>query len=74
VTVTDKQHSNEQTNTHTARVDSAGKELHNNRVSWPLSMDLAKEINGMYRLLDLTSESGSNGCGNEHFQDALSAR
>jgi hypothetical protein len=34
-------------------------------------MDLAEEIKGMYRLLDLISESGSNGCGNEHFPDTL---
>ena len=32
-------------------------------------MDLAEEIKGMYRLLDLISESGSNGCGNKHFPD-----
>ena len=37
----------------------------------PLLMDLAEEIKGMYRLLDLISESGSNGCGNEHFPDTL---
>jgi hypothetical protein len=30
-------------------------------------MDLAEMIKGMYRLLDLISESGSNGCGNEAF-------
>jgi hypothetical protein len=30
-------------------------------------MDLAEKIKGMYRLLDLISESGSNGCGNEPF-------
>ena len=30
-------------------------------------MDLAEMIKGMYRLLDLISESGSNGCGNETF-------
>jgi hypothetical protein len=34
-------------------------------------MDLAEKINGMYRLLDLISESGSNGCGNELFPDSL---
>jgi hypothetical protein len=32
----------------------------------PLPMDLAEEIKGMYRLLDLISESGSNGCGNDN--------
>jgi len=37
-------------------------------------MDLAEEIKGMYRLLDLISESGSNGCGNQHFPDALPVR
>jgi len=51
--------------------DSVGKELHNNRVRRPLAMDLAEEIRGMYRLLGLVCESGSNGCGNEHSQDAL---
>ena len=35
-----------------------------------LSMDLAEEINGLYRLLDVISEYGSNGCGNRHFQHA----
>jgi hypothetical protein len=34
-------------------------------------MDLAEEFKGTYRLLDLVSESGSNGYGNEHSQDAL---
>ena len=33
----------------------------------PLSMDLAEEIKGMYRLLDVISEYGSNGCGNGPF-------
>jgi len=36
-------------------------------------MDLAEKIRGMYRLLDLISESGSNGCGNEPFPDSLLA-
>jgi hypothetical protein len=36
-------------------------------------MDLAEKIKGMYRLLDLISESGSNGCGNEPFLDSLLA-
>jgi hypothetical protein len=34
----------------------------------PPNRDLAEEIKGMYRLLDLVSESGSNGCGNDHFR------
>ena len=42
---------------------ACGKDPPNNRVASPLSMDLAEEIKGMYRLLDLISESGSNGCG-----------
>jgi hypothetical protein len=29
----------------------------------PSSVDLADEVEGMYRLMDLISESGSNGCG-----------
>ena len=49
-------------------VESVGEELHSNRDSWPLPMDLADKVKGMYRLLDLVSESGSNGCGNEHPQ------
>ena len=48
-----------------------GKDPPNNTAPPPLSTDLAGEIRGMYRLLDLISESGSNGCGNGHFQDAL---
>ena len=35
-----------------------------------ISMDLAEEIKGLHRLLDLISEHGSNGCGNGHFRDA----
>jgi hypothetical protein len=38
-----------------------------------LPIDLAEKIKGMYRLLDLISESGSNGCGNELFPDSLLA-
>jgi hypothetical protein len=48
-------------------MDSAGtpgKKGHDNKIPPPLPMDLAKTIKGMYRLLDLISESGSNGCGN----------
>jgi hypothetical protein len=37
----------------------------NNQAPRPLALDLAEEITGMYRLLDLISESGSNGCGKE---------
>jgi hypothetical protein len=48
-----------------------GKDPPDNKAPPPPSMDLAQEIKGMYRLLDLISESGSNGCGNEHFPDAL---
>jgi hypothetical protein len=70
---TDKNHSNKQTHTHTDRVDSTRKELHNNKALRTIPMDLAEEVNGMYRLLDLVDESGSNGCGNEQFQDALPA-
>ena len=36
-----------------------------------LSMDLAEEIKGLYRLLDVISEIGSNGCGNGHFRHAI---
>jgi hypothetical protein len=48
-----------------ARKDSQSQ---NNNIPRRLSMDLAEEIKGMYRLLDLISEFGSNGCGNEHFE------
>jgi len=34
----------------------------NNKAHQPLPMDLAEDVKGMYRLLDLISESGSNGC------------
>jgi hypothetical protein len=49
-------------------VDPAAGALHNNRTSHqrPLPMDLAEEIEGMYRLLELVSEHGSSGPGNEH--------
>ena len=36
-----------------------------------LPMDLAEKIKGMYRLLDLISESGSNGCSNKLFPNLL---
>jgi hypothetical protein len=45
---------------------SSGKEGRNNSPDPPpltVPMDLAEKIKGMYRLLDLISESGSNGCG-----------
>ena len=34
----------------------------------PIPVDLADEVEGMYRLMDLISESGSNGYGKEHFK------
>jgi hypothetical protein len=55
-------------------MDSSGKEGQNIIPDPPrliLPMDLAEKIKGMYRLLDLISESGSNGCGNEPFPDSL---
>lgn len=74
----DEKHSNATIHTHPSHVDpdrrSAGKILYNDTASQPLAMDLAEEIGGMYRLLDLVNESGSNGCGNEHPQDALFRR
>lgn len=45
------------------------KDSRSNRVPPSPSMDLVEEVKDMYRLLDLVSESGSNGCGNEHFRD-----
>jgi hypothetical protein len=54
-------------------MDFAGKEGRDNKSPPPLPMDLAENIKGMYRLLDLISESGSNGCGNDHFLDAILA-
>lgn len=39
------------------------RSLQNNRVTSPLSTDLVRIIKGMYRLVDLISESGSNGRG-----------
>ena len=57
-------------------MDSSGKRGQN-KIPDPqpltLSMDLAENIKGMYRLLDLISESGSNGCGNKLFLDLLLA-
>lgn len=54
--------------------NALGKDPPKNRAPPSLSLDLAKEIKGMYRLLDLINEAGSNGCGNEHFPDALPVR
>jgi hypothetical protein len=55
-------------------MDSSGKRGQNKILDRPhltLPIDLAEKIKGMYRLLDLISESGSNGCGNEPFPDSL---
>jgi hypothetical protein len=55
-------------------MDSSGKKgqkKSTDRSHLTLPMDLAEQIKGMYRLLDLISESGSNGCGNEPFLDSL---
>ena len=56
------------------QMDSSGKKGQN-KILGPapltLPMDLAEKIKGMYRLLDLFSESGSNGCGNEPFPNLL---
>jgi hypothetical protein len=49
-------------------MDFAGKNVQNGKVPQPPVMDLAENIKGMYRLLDLISESGSNGCGSELFE------
>ena len=43
--------------------DTDGKCKRNDQVPQPLPLDLAEAINGMYRLLDLISETGSNGNG-----------
>ncbi len=70
--------SNGQSTRQDFRVDgqmySSGKKGQNKIPDPPhlaLPMDLAEKIKGMYRLLDLISESGSNGCGNEPFPDLL---
>jgi len=60
------------------QMDSSGKKGQRKIPDLPRSaltqpMDLADKIKGMYRLLDLISESGSNGCGNEPFLDSLLA-
>ncbi|KAH9991344.1 hypothetical protein BJV77DRAFT_1068323 [Russula vinacea] len=47
---------------HGGQVDSAGKNVQNSEVPPAPVIDLAENIKGMYRLLDLISESGSNGC------------
>ncbi len=46
------------------QVDSARKNVQNSKIP---PLDLTENITGMYRLLDLISESGSNGCGNDFF-------
>jgi len=50
-------------------VDKPTPNTQHNRVQphQSLSMDLVEDIKGMYRLLDLISESGSSNCRNEHF-------
>jgi hypothetical protein len=53
-------------NCHITHVDVAGKGLQNNRAPRPLPMDLAEEIKGMYRIMNLISKSGIHGNGNEH--------
>jgi hypothetical protein len=72
----DEKHSNATVHTHPSYVEpdhhSAGKVLYNDTASEFLAMDLVEEIRGMYRLLDLVNESGSNGCGNEHPQEHYS--
>jgi hypothetical protein len=60
------------------QMDSSGKKGQRKipdlpRRSQTRPMDLAENIKGMYRLLDLISESGSNGCGNKPFLDSLLA-
>jgi hypothetical protein len=56
------------------QMDSSGMKRQNKTPDLPhltLPMDLAEKIKGMYRLLDLISESGSNGCGNYPFPVSL---
>ena len=48
--------------------DSAEKIIQNSGAPPPLAMDLVENIKDMYRLLDLISESGSNGCGSDLFE------
>ena len=43
------------------------RSFQNNRVTSPLATDLVRIIKGMYRLVNLISESGSNGNG-ERFE------
>ena len=47
-----------------------GNNLQSIRVPPPLSMDLAEEIKGLYRLLDVISEYGGHGYGNGRFGQA----
>jgi len=51
--------------------NARGRGPPNNRAPLLPSTDLAEEITGIYRLLDIISESGSNGCGNKHHPDVL---
>ena len=51
--------------------NARGKGPPNNGAPLPPSTDLAEEITGIYRLLDIIGESGSNGCGNKHCPDVL---
>ena len=56
------------------QMDSSGKKEQTkipDRQPSTLPVDLTEKIKGMYRLLDLFSESGSNGCGNEPFTHPL---
>lgn len=57
-----------------SRMDSSG-EKGQNKIPDPapltLPIDLSEKIKGMYRLLDLVNESGSNGCGNVPLSDSL---
>lgn len=74
----DEKHSNATMHTHPSHAypdhHSAGKVLYNDTASQLPAMDLAEDFRGMYRLSDLVNESGSNGCGNGHYQDALFIR
>jgi hypothetical protein len=45
--------------------DACDKGKHKAQAPEPFSLDLVEAINGMHRLLDLISETGSNGCGEE---------
>jgi hypothetical protein len=45
--------------------DAGDKGKRNGEAPGPFPLDLVEAINGMHRLLDLISETGSNGCGAE---------